>query len=110
MVLVAVSYVDEFAMARSCLFDINTWWCGEWLLGKMSEALTNALAGLIFAPNWGDMGEAMVVVRGDGGSCGCGEGEGEGCADEEGAVEEELHFDEVEKMEMEMAGREEIQV
>ena len=50
----------------------------------MTEALTGALAGLIFAPDWGDMGEAVVVVRGDGGSCGCGNGEGEdeGCADE----------------------------
>lgn len=52
------------------------------------------------------MGEAVVVVREDGGSCGCGEGEDEGCADEQGGVEEELHFDEEEKMEMEMVGRE----
>ena len=50
----------------------------------MTEALTNTLAGLIFAPDGGDVGEAVVVVRGDGGSCGCGNGEGEdeGCADE----------------------------
>ena len=75
----------------------------------MTEALTDALAGLIFAPDWGDMGEAVVVVRGDGGSCGCGEGEDEGCADEHSGVEEELHFDE-EKIEIEMAGREDILV
>ena len=110
VVLVAVSYVDEFARARSRSFNIDTGWCGEWLLGDMSEALTNALAGLIFAPDGGDMGEAMVVVKGGGGSCGDREGEDEGCADEQGGVEEELHFDEEEEKEMELAGREEILV
>lgn len=67
--------------------------------------MIQALAAVIIPPDRGDMGETVVGLRGDVGSCGSGEGEGEGCADEQRDVEEKLHFDEGE--EMKIAGREE---
>ncbi len=67
--------------------------------------MIQAQAGVIIAPDWGDTGEAVVGMGGDGQGCGSGEGEDEGCADEQHDVEEGVHFDEGE--EMEMAGREE---
>ena len=40
------------------------------------------MAAVIITPYWGDTGEAIVSVRGDGEGCGYGESENEGCADE----------------------------
>lgn len=55
---------------------------------------------VIIAPDWRDIGEAIVGVRGDREGCGYGKGEDEGCADEQRDTEKH-HFDDGEEMEME---------